>query len=87
MEVPTTYSTTEAPDAILSPHKPITPALERTQTDLSYVPSATSTVVSNPDEKSYEFDIEHTPVYNDPRAWTSLRKVSGIPGLMARGCD
>ncbi|KJA18906.1 hypothetical protein HYPSUDRAFT_144354 [Hypholoma sublateritium FD-334 SS-4] len=46
--------------------------LGRTRTHQSITPSITSTITPEPDVST--FDIEHMPVKNDPRAWSSLRK-------------
>lgn len=46
---------------------------QASSTEHSATPSITSTFAPEPEAPS--FDIEHMPVKNDPRAWSSLRKV------------
>ena len=51
----------------------VRPPLTRARTERSVAPSITSTIAPEPEVPT--FDIEHMPVKNDPRAWSSLRKV------------
>jgi len=51
--------------------EPLRPQLFKSRTEASVALSTTSTVVP---ETTY--DIEHMPVHNDPREWSSLRKVN-----------
>ncbi|KDR77434.1 hypothetical protein GALMADRAFT_155380 [Galerina marginata CBS 339.88] len=61
----------ERPAPVISVPEPARPTLLKSRTETSEAFSTTSTIIPEPC-----YDIEHAPVKNDPREWSSFRKNS-----------
>jgi hypothetical protein len=62
-------------EIIPTPEDPVRPPLKKMQSVAFDALSATTTIIPEGGSEIAPFDIEHVPVTNDPRAWSTTRKV------------